>query len=754
MPNPYTYLDRMEQRSDERYERNKQKGELMAEELVKSKETNYNKFEMHEAQEDLVDILCKKTGRDERRFFRVLIAYKFAEIASHMRTSVDYLGTNVPVNLYAVNLSGSGFSKDASMNLLDSKIFNRFRKKFEFETFTSVSELNLAAMADERVITQGISQMLADSNVEKEFTTLPKFLYSFGASTIEGYKALRNKLSMAEIGATSFIIGEIGSSLQPNAEALTELLNSYDMGLSKQKLIKTDSNSEMYGPVPSNLFMFGTQSKLFDGGRVEEDFFNLLEEGYGRRLFFGYVENHSSASLELTPEQLYDIATDSTTDLMMKSMDSSYEVLADVAKANQTMKMTKDVAMIFIKYRQHCDIAANGMKAHEEIRKAVVSHGYWRAVKLAGAYAFIDGTGAITEEQAEAAIALVESSNDSFNDIARRPTSYVKLIEYMADMEKDLTQVELIENLPFYKGNESQKNQMMTLAIAYGYLNKIVVKKTYSDGVEFFRAERLIETALDSVKVSYSRDITSGYTPHEGPFSQLPQMICEDGFHYTVNDWEGGHRNGDNLIEGFNLCVLDVDHGISLNTAKALMEDYQYIMYETKRSTPAHNRFRIIIPLSHTLKLNRDDFKEFMNNVFDFLPFDVDDGTSDCARKWLSNKSPAHTNEGKLLDVYDFLPKTKKQEEMAEQNARITNSDSVQRFFLLNHQSGRNNAALKYAFMLMDNGLSTDATIIQVRDFNSKLQDPLSDAELGSSIFKSIWRHEAELNLKNEANNG
>ncbi len=716
-------------------------------ELVKETEHNYKTFEFHEAQEALVDIMVKKTGRDERGYFRVLVAYKFAEIASHMRTSADYLGSDVPANLYGINLAGSGFSKDMSMNLLDKRVFGKFRKKFEDNTFKSMSELNLQTMADLRVVTDGISQMHADAEVNREFDTLPKFLYSFGASTIEGYKALRNKLSMAEIGATSFIIGEVGSSMQQNSETLVELLNSYDMGLSKQKLIKNDSNSEMRGSVPSNLFMFGTQSKLFDGGKIEEDFFNLLEEGYGRRFFFGYVENHAAATAELSAEELYDIATDTTTDLMLSSIEASYEGLADLDYYGINMKMSKDVSMLFIKYRQDSEAIADKLRAHEDIKKAVLSHGYWRAVKLATAYAFIDEEAEISMENAKAAIALVEQSNESFNEISRRPTAYVKLIEYMADVDREITQVELVENLPFYKGSENQKKELMTLAISHGYRNKIVVRRTYSDGVEFFRAERLEETTLDDVQISWSRDITTGYLAHSGKFSDLKDMVCAPGYHYTVNTWDHGHRNSENLIKGFNLCVLDVDSGVSLAAAKSLLSEYHFLMYETKRSTSAKNRFRIIIPLSHKLYLNPEDFKEFMKNIFEFMPFDVDDQTADCARKWMSNPSTAIENEGKMLDVYDFLPKTKKQEEMANKAASISNADSVQKYFLLNHTAGRNNAARDYAFMLLDNGHSSDETILLVRDFNSKLAEPMTDTELSSTIFKSVYRKEAAMEL-------
>ena len=149
-----TYLDKMENERDEKYEKRNSMSSL-----VKPTEVNYKTFDFHEMQENLVDIMVKKTGKNERGYFRILVAYKFCEIASHMRTSVEYTGSDVPVNLYGVNLAGSGFSKDFSMNLLDKRVFGKFRSKFEQETFKSVAELNLQTMADVRVVADGISHM-------------------------------------------------------------------------------------------------------------------------------------------------------------------------------------------------------------------------------------------------------------------------------------------------------------------------------------------------------------------------------------------------------------------------------------------------------------------------------------------------------------------------------------------------------------------------------------------------------------------
>ena len=104
------YLDKIEREKEEAQEqRNKIfKEKNMSSELVPDQEMNYKSFDFHEIQEQIVDIIVKKTGREERHYFRILVAYKFAEIATHMRTNVDYLGSIVPSNVYAVDLAESG----------------------------------------------------------------------------------------------------------------------------------------------------------------------------------------------------------------------------------------------------------------------------------------------------------------------------------------------------------------------------------------------------------------------------------------------------------------------------------------------------------------------------------------------------------------------------------------------------------------------------------------------------------------------
>ena len=75
-------------------------------------------------------------------------------------------------------------------------------------------------------------------------------------------------------------IDEIGSNLLGSSDILNTFLELYDVGKIKQKLVKNTAESlrseEIVGRTPCNLLMFGTPSKLLDGGKTEEDYFSFF----------------------------------------------------------------------------------------------------------------------------------------------------------------------------------------------------------------------------------------------------------------------------------------------------------------------------------------------------------------------------------------------------------------------------------------------------------------------------------------------
>ena len=201
----------------------------------------------------------------------------------------------------------------------------------------------------------------------------------------------------------------------------------------------------------------------------------------------------------------------------------------------------------------------------------------------------------------------------------------------------------------------------------------------------------------------------------------------------------GGYRNEEHVIPGFNMAVIDVDEHTDIDTFKLLLKDYKYLLYTTKRHTEEHHRFRVIFPLSHVLKLSKTDYTEFMENIYQWLPFAVDEQTSQRARKWLSASEQYWYNEGELLDALLFIPKTKKQEENKKVLKDLQALNNIERWFVAGTNKGnRSNQLVKYALLLVDAGLEKAVIESKILALNEKLADSLDESEILSTIFVTV----------------
>jgi len=461
----------------------------------------------------------------------------------------------------------------------------------------------------------------------------------------------------------------------------------------------------------------------------------MLEVGYARRCFFGYSKATNSM-LNATPEEVYTLLTDQVANQYLEVISDRLENLADIINLNRKLIMSKETSLILIEYRLKCEREAALYPEHEEVKKAEISHRYFKALKLAGAYAFIDDSTELTTQHLYYAIKLAEESGAAFNKLLTRDRNYVKLAKYIATVKSDITQADMVDDLPFYRGAAGQKAEMLSLAIAYGYKNNIIIKKSFSDGIEFLRGETLKETSLDKMVLSYSTDITTDYSNETAPFDKLYRLTQAPGMHWVAHHLNGGYRNEENCLPGFNLAVIDVDGGVNISTAKMLLKSYKFLLYTTKRHTDDEHRFRIIFPINYELALDAKDYKEFMSNIYTWLPFEVDTATNQRARKWLSHEGHYEYNEGDVLDALPFIPKTSKNEERKKLIDSQQSMDNLERW-LINQapEGGRNNTLLKFALILVDAGFDFEGVRSRVVALNNKMPDKLDEAEIMTTVM-------------------
>lgn len=710
------------------------------------KEIDLSTINHHPALDEIVEVLCNKTQNIDKGFFRAEVAYFLSKMASCMRASVITKDRGeIPVNAYVLALATSGFGKGHSVNIMENDFLHGFKVRFMEDTFQVVAEQNLWNIANTRAARNGTDQQEEFEKVEREYKNAGHFAFTFDGGTTPAVKQLRHKLLLSSIGSINLQVDEIGSNLLNVSDVLTVYLELYDQGMVKQKLVKNTAENqraeELDGKTPTNALLFGTPSKLLDGGTTEDQFYSFLEIGYARRCLFGYGQ-HRRAGEELSPEEVFRRLTEKSNVDTVQKWSEHFQNLADPAFYNWKMTMEDEVAIKLLSYKIDCEAIADRLAEHEDIKKAELSHRYFKALKLAGAYAFIDQSTEVEMDHLLQAIKLTEESGEAFQLILNREKAYVKLAKYIADVDTEVTHADLHEALPFYKSSNAARNEMMTLATAWGYKKHIIIRKTFVDGIEFFKGETLKETDLDEIIVSYSQHWAYNYLPEKVPFDQLHHLVQAEGYHWANHHFRNQHRSEENVVAGFNCIVLDVDEGTSLNLVHELMQDYKFLTYTTKRhQKEGHgDRFRMILPINYTLELDNEDYKEFMQSIFAWLPFDTDRSYDKREKKSESySGGTIHYNDGDIFDALNFIPKTSRNEQHKSQYQKLENLDNLERWFAQRIAVGnRNNNMIKYALALVDNGWTLVDIHKQVHDFNKKLNSPLSDDEIDSTIMVTV----------------
>lgn len=714
--------------------------------------------EHHSAVSEIVEVLCHKTQNSDNSFFKATLAFFFGMMASKQRVSlVTQNRGEIPVNIYSLGLATSGFGKGYSVGIIESELMHGFRKRFMGDTFQVLAERNLNKIANVRAARNGTNQQEEIDNAMAEFRRAGQYLFSFDSGTTPAVKQMRGKLLLANAGSINLQIDEIGSNLIGNTEVLNAYLELYDQGIIKQKLVKETAESkrgeDIEGKTPANMLLFGTPANLFDGSQVEAQFNQFLEIGYARRCLFGLGIKDDSDFLEKTPEELFEMEKEAQKSPNLKKWSRHFQDLADPKMFGWKIKVPEDVSIKLLEYMQACKAASHKLPDNKVTQKAELEHRYFKALKLAGAYAFIDKSSDVDMDHLLSAILLVEESGEAFEALNNREKPYEKLAKYIATAEEDpgYSQAELVDALSFYKGSQSMRNEQMALAQSFGYKNNIIIKKSFIDGIEFFKGETLEETDLDKLILSYSDHWAYNYNNDYGQFNNLHLLTQNAGLHWTNHHFEPGmndspHREESRVIPGFNTVVIDVDEGVSLDQAHELLSDYTFMTYTTKRHTKEQNRFRLIIPINYTLKLSKKEYREFMDSFMEFLPFPSDEAANQRSKKWESFEGGSYKyNRGDLFDALKFVPKTSRADAHRKEFQSLQSLDNLERWFAQRiAQGSRNNQMIKFALALVDTGLTKDEVERAVVAFNAKLDNPLREDEISNTIMVTVAKRFSE----------
>ena len=715
---------------------------------------NFPQVEHHPAVQAIAENVAARANNKDIGFFRLVAAHFLGLPASIMHAKVRNRGEDFPINTYMLAIAKSGAGKGVSTGAMRDVFTKPFRLRFKDEVMPEIAKRNLFKMAQDIAINNNTKEDDEFARLEKAYDRLGAYMFSFDSGSTPAAKQQRDKILMAGIGSLNLVIDEIGKNIEGNSEVLSTFLELYDKGYmgNKAKVSSADNKRELdlEGMSPANLFAFGEPTAVFDGGSVEKAFRGFLEAGYARRFIFAYGDVIPMGE-SLTDEELYDLETQQLEDPSIHTWIDRITELADPAFHNWVIEMPREVGIMNVQYRRHCQALAQEMGTYESVQRAEMRHRYFKVMKLAGAYAFFDQVSTMTEDHYLMAMKLVEESGEAFQALLRQERNSEKLARYIAEKKIELTKDDLQSDLPFYPSSKGPQELLMDMAVAWGYKNHTIIKKTWQDGIQFFQGESLEETSLKDVKFSFSDDYAYRYAVNSEPvaFEDLHKLTQAKGIHWANHAFDEGHRHEEKVIPGFNMIVLDIDGGASLDMVHDVLSDYVFMTSTTKRHTAQENRFRLILPTNYQIKLDKADYRKFMNSLMEWLPIPddaLDLGANQRSKKWEANPSGNYYySEGTdLLDILPFVPKTSRNEEYQKQNKELQSMDSFERWFAEKWQDGnRNNLMLKFALGLLDSGLSYNAVEDRVLTFNSQLPDGLSPDELKRTVLVTVAQRAA-----------
>lgn len=706
----------------------------------------------HPFVDQIVEYLCNKTQNTDKPFFRVMVVFFLTKCISALRVSVQTQDRGIiPINTYAIALAPSGAGKGYSVSALENNLLLPYAERLLGEVIPVVAEETIHEFATKKALQNPLDDLgVIKDQLRDELARSGDYLFSFDSGTVPATKQLRQKILMQGIGSINLQVDEIGSNLVTSTELLNLFLELYDLGYAKDKLIKNTAENARgtmkTGSSPANLLLFGTPSKLMDGGITEDNFFSFLETGYARRCLFAWG-HPSKPDEDISPEALYDQMLAQAGDDALANVRDRLQELCSPDFANSAIRVPRATSVELLRYRLWCEKLAAEMGDHQELAKTELNHRYFKTLKLSGVYAAIDGSNIVTIPHLHQAMTLVEESGAAFARLFQRERPYMRLGKFLAQAQQEMTHADLLDELPFYKGGNSSRNEMIQMASAWGYRNNIIIRKTMVDGIEFFKGETLKPVDLNKMPISWSTHVAYNYRNELAPWSRLNELTGKNGLHWInhhllAGEDSKGHRNEEHCKPGFSIIVIDIDKDKQLSQALELLAPYTYQIYTTKSHCAENDRFRILLPMSHELKLDAKDYTQFMTNVSKWLPFESDEATWQRSRKWESFNGHAYSNEGELIDVLPFIPRTGRNISHMQSMETISNLPAVERWFAnqISEGGGRNNLLFRYGAMLMSKGKSYIEAEETVRAFNNRLADPLTLDELRRTVFISMAR--------------
>lgn len=568
--------------------------------------------------------------------YKLKLAITLSELitfSSHLRKPIKlYDGTLVPTNAIVFALSGSGTSKDKSLNTIRKSLSQGYEQLEDYRNEYARQRAERMALLDG-----------ARAEDWQKYYQQPKPLQA-GLGTLEGLMDHFAEIGENPMGAGSIRTSEIGSELQTNG-AITDIIKiiseAYDLGNIPAKIVKSRENqTKAVKNLPVNALFFGSQEALLYNNDIKVKFKMVFNTQLARRSIFTF-----------TPEQPQRVDIKSIDDLHRLREEERQRVLKAQNALNaetshlventtsEPIVLTDGASKLFDVYMELNAILSEEMPNKFPISKLSRKHKQWLALKLAGSYAILNHQEKINEQCYAYAINTIEMLAPQMAEFEKELIK--EPYEILSDMCRHSSQegeyflsLHELRKLSYISGTGSSKAKVEELCILANSYDENGSYMVTENGIQY---KELVQT--DTVGVSYiifdvnasgpalkehmARNCHEGYEFFETDFRDLEGLL-EENAAYSSFAFKDGIRSKENLVGGTKFVILDIDKSqITDEEAHTLLDEYNH--YVVRTSNPENEfKFRTILELDSVVDIDERMWKAFIQEIANELGLIID----------------------------------------------------------------------------------------------------------------------------------
>lgn len=662
------------------------------------------------------------------------VHYVLALSASLRRITLKGLSEDkVPLNYYGITFANSGRGKDLSVSIamkFVESIIETYRSKLE---------------------TRVMQQQMQGNDI-----SIPSVENKEGTSS--GFLQDRNTLDILGIGSTNIRVEELVSVLKTGdfEQVLNMLTESWQEGQNASRAFKSYVSPKI-NFVPSNCLLY-TSPEGFrsEGNKQFSNFTDNLANGMARRSYIVFDESDVEIEAEPTEESLRAYADNIKQARAMT--DEMNQYTSSIITSNVTEIQFSVEAELEVKRYEiaNKNIVASSPLMKNAVKAEMLSRSY-KIKRLAGLYAYFAGQTDVTTQDVKDAIQWAEMLSKDIVIALNAETISEKIYDYLNKVEKYSSQTDVMK---YYKMSAKDFKENIDEVYTVAYDSGSTLQTKIFDKEAKVLKYNLIKgelTKSDQMICSASNAMSDGYKQVKLGYKQLKDLVRgKYGKNYSAGLFLNEKRNKDNYIKRQNLIIFDIDEDTTIADAKFFLSNYKGFISTTRNHLKEKNgkiceRFRVILVSKYIFNLDHEEYKNTLTNFALLHNLTVDFPVIEPSRLFYGNPDTEiiDLDGDQLIDLRNYIPETKEVKateaaiKVGEKHYNGTDKvDGLDKYFLMQTSQGnRNNNLMRYGVALIDKkGLDVETAKGKVLGMNSMLIEPLDEAEIIRTIFKTMER--------------